>query len=470
VVGSVYAANTVGAIIGALVFSMVVVPWLGTRGSQRMMIGLAAVSALLLLVSVLRRWQVAENATKVMHVGPMWVGLPVVPALAILLIWYVPPTPWGLTAYGRHMATWADQLIPGIMTEQDVPSTAGNVSDIYCLYAREGMSVSAAVTQSTLGVRSFHGAGKVQASNDPRDMRLQRMLGHIPALVQGHPESVLVVACGAGVTAGSFVPHPTVKRIVICDIEPIVPRFVAPYFKKENYDVVNDPRTEVVCDDGRHFVRTTQEKFDVITSDPIDPWVKGCAALNTLEYYTMCREHLNPGGVMALWMPLYESNPETAKSLIATFFRVFPNGILWSNDSSGDGYDAVLFGQVEPTQINLDELQQKLDRPEYLKVSQSLMEVGFPTVTSLLATYVGRASGLQGWMQDAQLNTDRNLRLQYLAGMSLNSNQSAAIFGEIIRSYEFPSDLFVGSSERVTTLQQELEHAGRVANMAPPQP
>ena len=79
----------------------------------------------------------------------------------------------------------------------------------------------------------------------------------------------------------------------------------------------------------------------MITSDPIDPWVKGCAALNTVEYYQMCKSHLKPGGIMALWIPFYESSESTSKSVIATFFKVFPNGIIWSNDQNGSGYDAV---------------------------------------------------------------------------------------------------------------------------------
>jgi len=505
-VGGVYAANTVGAILGSLAFSMVLIPWLGTRGSQRVMIALAAVSVLLLLLATIRARSggkgpqtqctafgspglkrslgMADLSNMEPSPSPSgltlppgqrggrwlaWMALALVPALAILLTWAIPTTPWGLAAYGRHMAVYANQLVPGIVKEQDVPSDSSR-EDLFCVYTREGMSVSVAVTKSTAGVRSFHGAGKVQASNDPQDMRLQRMLGHIPALVHGNPESVLVVACGAGVTAGSFVVHPSVKRIVICDIEPLVPKFVAPQFQKENYDVVNDPRTEIVYDDGRHFVSTTTEKFDIITSDPIDPWVKGCAALNTREYYTMCKKHLRPGGVMALWMPLYESNSQTAKSLIATFFQVFPDGILWSNDSSGNGYDAVLFGQVGPTRINLDELQQRLDRPEYLPVVQSLRDVEFPSVDSLLATYAGRASQLQEWMRDAQINTDRNLRLQYLAGLSLNSHESTAIFDEILHCYEFPADLFLGSTDRVAALRQALEDAGRSAHAAGPQP
>ena len=128
------------------------------------------------------------------------------------------------------------------------------------------------------------------------------------------------------------------------------------------------------------------EKFDIITSDPIDPWVKGCAALNTVEYYRMCRDHLNPGGSVCLWIPLYESNLETTKSVIATFFQVFPHGILWSNEHEGYGYDAVLFGQVEPTVIDVDELQRRLDRPDHQLVKQSLREVGFGEIKAVRPT------------------------------------------------------------------------------------
>ena len=147
---------------------------------------------------------------------------------------------------------------------------------------------------------------------------------------------MLVVACGAGVTAGRFTRlYPGIEHITICDIEPLVPKYVAPIFKVENYDVVNNPRIHVVFDDGRHFIRTSREKYDIITSDPIDPWVKGCAALYTEDYYRMCKEHLKPGGVMTLWIPLYENNEDSVKSIISTFFKVFPKGVLWSNDAQG---------------------------------------------------------------------------------------------------------------------------------------
>jgi spermidine synthase len=381
----------------------------------------------------------------------------------------------------------------GIVQEKDVPlDTSIRPHKRYCLYVGEGMNVSVAITKSTSGCYYFHGAGKVQASTNPQDMRLQRMLGHLSVLVRPDPDDVkdvLVVACGAGVTAGSFVPYPNIERITICDIETLVPKVVTPMFGKENYHIVdgidkeNPHKVEgkevrVVYDDGRHYIRTLpkDKKFDIITSDPIDPWVKGCAALNTVEYYQMCKEHLNPGGVMSLWIPFYESNNETIKSVVATFFQVFPNGILFSNDLGGRGYDAVLLGQVEPTRIDLDRLQETLNSPDYARVKESLMDVGFGADTwslrvetnvwrdpaiALLATYAGRAADMKEWMEGAQINTDRNLRLQYLAGMSVNEEMRTEILNGILKYYRFPEDIFSGSSQNILVLKQALRAVKR---------
>jgi spermidine synthase len=345
------------------------------------------------------------------------------------------------------------------------------------------------VTKTAAGSRFFHGAGKVQASSQPQDMRLQRMLGHLSALACRNPKEVkdvLVVACGAGVTAGSFVLHPSVREITVCDIEPLVPKVVAPMFGRENYHLmdgidkanphmVNGKKVSVIYDDGRHFIRTLprEAKFDVITSDPIDPWVKGSAALNTVEFYEMCKRHLKPGGVMTLWMPLYESNLESAKSMIASFFKVFPEGMLFSNDQHYEGYDAVLLGQVQPSAMNVDSLRDMLSASDYAAVKESLLEVGFGSgayhpedpdlgvVVDLLATFAVRGTDLQPWMQNAQLNRDKNLRLQYLAGMWFNSYLSTTLFQNILSYYRFPSSLFTGSSQSLAVLQQALSQAGR---------
>ncbi len=467
-VGGVYAANTIGGIVGALVFSLVVVPKMGTTAGEQVLIGIAAAAALVVLIPMVRL------APAAMRLGGVAM-LVAATATAGWLVLSVPRVPWQVTAFGRETATLSLTSAPGVVRE--VPSDPGD-DDVFCTYVGEGANVSVAVTESISGTRSFHGAGKIQASTESADMRLQRTLGHLPALLHKKPESVLVVACGAGVTAGSFLLHPDVKRIVICDIEPLVPTVVTPMFGEQNYHVVdgialenphtvNGKQVEVVYDDGRHFLRTTREKFDIITSDPIDPWVKGCAALNTVEYYQMCREHLNPGGSVSLWIPLYEGNLDTIKSVVATFFQVFPNGIIWSNDRDGYGYDAVLYGQVEPTVINLDEFQERLDRADHDLVRESLRDVdyggGFDRVVELgidlLSIYAGQATQLTEWSRGAQINTDRNLRLQYLAGMWLNANLRVENLASIRKHYRFPEETFVGSAERVKILKRMQERS-----------
>jgi spermidine synthase len=439
-VGGVYAANTVGAILGAIGFSMLVIPWLGSQNAQRLLMGLSAIAALLTLVPSL--WPFGAHAADDPESAgpPFWSAGALLAAtgLAVWLAAIVPQVPWGLVAYGRFLPT--------------------RIGEANFLYMGEGMNASVAVSELwENGTRNFHVSGKVEASNDPLDMRLQRMLGHIPALLHPKPRSVLVVGCGAGVTAGSFVLYPGVERIVICEIEPLIPQIIAQYFGQENYHVVRDPRVEVVYDDARHYILTTQEKFDIITSDPIHPWVKGAATLYTREYFELCKQHLNPGGFITQWVPLYESDLRVVQSEMATFFEAFPEGTIWSNDEKGKGYDTVLLGQVGAMKINADELQERLDRADYLSVALSLDEVGFKSVVDLLSTYAGRGADLGSWLRRAEINRDRNLRLQYLAGLGLNADQSENIYNEIVAHRTFPEDLLVASGPRIQALRKALD-------------
>jgi len=179
-------------------------------------------------------------------------------------------------------------------------------------------------------------------------------------------------------------------------------------------------------------VLTTRETFDIITSDPIHPWVKGAATLYTKEYFEMVKRHLKPGGVATQWVPLYESNLDVVKSEMATFFEVFPNGAIWGNPSNGLGYDVVLSGQVDPLRVDVAALQDRLNQPAYAAVAVSLREVGLRSAEDLLATYAGSGADLQPWLKGAEINRDRNLRLQYLAGLGLNTYEGAAIYNEIL--------------------------------------
>jgi len=425
-VGRIYAANTVGAIFGALGASLLLIPMLGTQQAQRVLIGVSTLGALLLLVPRIQ----TDKVGKANWLRPLLLSLCLLVCFSpcLFLAWSVPAIPWELVAFGRTLATYDGQWEN--------------------LYVGEGMNSSIAVTQMPGGDRNFHVSGKVEASSNPPDMRLQRMLGHLPALFHPKPRSVLVVGFGAGVTAGSFVVHPDLEKLTICEIEPLIPQSVAPHFAEENYRVVNDPRVEIVYDDARHYVLTTPHKFDIITSDPIHPWVKGSATLYTKEYFELCKRHLNPGGLITQWVPLYETNMDVVRSEVATFFEVFPEGTIWSNTDNGQGYDMVLLAQTEPLTIDADALQERLDRPDHTAVKKSLEDVGFRTVVGLLATYGGQASDLAPWLKDAQINRDRNLRLQYLAGLEVDKDQGKWIHEALMGYRQFPEHILVGSGWR----------------------
>jgi spermidine synthase len=228
------------------------------------------------------------------------------------------------------------------------------------------------------------------------------------------------------------------------------------FFAKENYHVLHDPRARVVYDDARHYILTTPEKFDVITTDPIHPWVKGTSTLYSKEYFELVRSHLNPGGVAAQWLPIYESDEDTVRTELATFFSVFPNATVWSNYLDGNGYDLVLLGGADASGINVDDLQRRLSQPGYSGVTASLVDTGFHSAVDLLATYAGRASDLAPMVADAQINGDLNMRLQYMAGLGLNSAGSPRIYKEILSYRRFPEGLLSGRDASMDALRESI--------------
>jgi len=415
----IYAANTIGAIIGALGASLLLVAWVGSQRTEQVLIAVSVISGLLLLP---RRWLVM--------------------APAALLVYTVPPISKLLIAYGRYAATWAGK------------------SEI--VYAGEGINSSVAVAKFPNGTLTFHVAGKIQASNVARDMRLQRMLGHLTTLTVANPRSVLVIGCGAGITAGAVAIDPKVEHEIIVEIEPLVPQAAAKYFSEPNFDVLHNPKVQLRIDDGRHYVLTTKEHFDGITVDPLDPWVKGAANLYTREFLEAIKQHLNPGGVVTMYIQLFETNQDAVKSSIATFFEVFPNGTIWGNPYQGQGHDMVLLGQLPesneiPLRINLDQMEQRVGyRDDSSKMPQSLAEVGMNSPVDLFATYAGRALDLKQWLQGAAINRDRNLRMQYLAGIGLNADDSAAIYAGMLAYRSFPEDLFFSAEGRVDSLREAI--------------
>jgi spermidine synthase len=430
--GTILAANTAGAIVGAVAAAIWLVPACGSRQTQRIIMATAAAAAIAALLPRRLAWRRIVTAPP----APARLALGALPVALLAALWgTIPPLSPTLVGYGRNAAAFR-----------------GREGEFLCV--AEGTESCLAVSRGPAGYLNYHNAGKVQASSEPQDMRLQRMLGHLTTLVAARPRNVLVIGCGAGVTAGAVSIDPDVVRETIVEIEPIVPRAAGAHFDGLNNGVLRNPRVRVCIDDARRFLRNTPERFDAITSDPFDPWVKGAATLYTREFFAEARRHLEPGGVITVFVQLYESGRAAVKSEIATFLEVFPDGLVFGNSDRGEGYDIVLLGSVDPLVIDVDAIEERLARPDYAAVRDSLGEIGFFTATELLSTFAARGPQLAGWLADAEINRDRNLRLQYLAGLGIDAYEQAAIYREILAAGSWPEDLFKGRPERLATLRK----------------
>ncbi|MEO8463948.1 MAG: fused MFS/spermidine synthase [Gammaproteobacteria bacterium] len=424
-VGRLYATNTAGAIAGALLTTFVLVVTIGGQRTQQLSIFVAAAAGLVVLTSVGRRGGVKLGAAVL------------VVAAAGVLAYTVDELPPALVAYGRFLPTRG--------------------ADANVVYVGEGLTASIAVTREPSGILTYHNAGKTQASTYPQDLRLQRMLGHLATLTPERPSNVLVIGLGAGITAGAVSIDPAVEHVVVAEIEPLVSQAAGEFFTVPNFGVVTNPKVEVNVDDGRHYLATTDWKFDAITSDPLDTWVKGAATLYTREFWQLCKSRLNDGGVVTVFLQFYETTEDAVQSEIATFFTVFPNGALFANRVDGMGYDAVLFGRVGDAPIDVERITRTLAGAQYAQVAGSLHDVGFDSALELLGTYAGGAGDMAKWLDSAAINTDRNLRLQYLAGGGLNAYRAGDIFdGLIAGTQRFPDRLFIGTPAELEELRQRV--------------
>ena len=420
--GGIYAANTLGGIVGALLVSLFLIPGIGSQNSQRILLILSAASGALVLFS---------NGKK--SPGLLKVGGAL--AVAALLAVSIDPVPGELIAYGRFMGSWKGQ------------------SEV--LYQKEGRNSSVAITRWNNGAVYVNVNGHVEATTEIYDMKLQRMVSHLALLLNDNPKNVLGIGFGAGVTAGGFTRYPEVQHITVCEIEPVIPPASTKFFAPQNYEVRNNPKTRIVFDDARHYLMTTHDMYDVIASDPLDVFVKGTAALYSAEYYEAVKRHLNPGGIFTLYVPLYETDEDTFRSELATFFQAFPEGSVWANTRDGRGYDMVFMGQVGPLKIDVDKVEAKYARPDHAAARESLADVGINSVVDLFATFAGTAADLKSYVAGAPLNTDGNLRLSYMAGWGINAGQDDYLYREMLKVRTQPK-FFTGSPEMISAIQQNL--------------
>jgi spermidine synthase len=391
-IGMVYAANTVGAIFGAFTTGFVLLPWLGIKQSLFCLIYLNCGLALMIFVPPWpRHWR-----SLVGRLGPVLV---IVVAVRLFLPSWNP----ALLDIGVYYG-------PEAYLEARLGVTlASRVHEQRLLHAREGLNATVAVFQDLEGERTLRINGKPVSSTIYDDMRLQRMIGHLPLLLHAHPQRVLVVGLGTGITLGAVARH-AVEAIEVVEIEASVREAVS-YFSRENHDVLAQPNVTLIIDDGRNYLEVTPQRYEVITSDPIHPWVAGAASLYTREYYQIAKRRLALGGLMAQWVPLYELSPDDYRMIVKTFAQVFPFVSLWFT-----GTDTLLIGSAQPWAIDVSRLREQLKIPA---IREDLEGVHLHDPYILLSHFLFGETAIPSFVQGAQLNTDDHPRLEYTAPQSL---------------------------------------------------
>jgi spermidine synthase len=252
--------------------------------------------------------------------------------------------------------------------------------------------------------------GKTDASNGPGDMQTQLLLAHLP-LMAHEAKRVAVVGWGSGVTAGAVLTYP-VERVDAFEIEPAVVEGSA-HFDEVSGEPLEDPRLQMIVGDARALLRRSPEKYDVIISEPSNPWITGIANLFTQEYFRILESRLSPDGVVCQWFHLYGMSEEAIRSLVGTFGSVFPERLLFTLSS---GRDVLLLGSRRPIRFPLPAMRRVFEDPDR---SEVLGSIGLHYPFDLLVELTLDTSGCEEFSRGAPLNTDDNMRLELSAPRTL---------------------------------------------------
>src|SRR5215471_13336063 len=409
-VGNVYAVNTLGAIGGAFASGFVLIPSLGMLGSLRLAV--AANFFLALTVFLASRRAGPRGSPKAAGRGAKtsaaarparttsWAGI-LASALLIVFTAAVAP-PWdyavmssGVYRYAPQVARASHQEFFDYFSEKGQGETA---------FYKEGVSATV-VVQRKGNDRVLKVNGKPDAST-AGDLPTQVLIGSLPLLLRQNTDDCLVIGLGSGVTLGSVEQFP-LKHVTCVELEPAVIE-ASHYFDDVNHRPLEDPRLRLIANDGRNFIDTTDQKFDVIVSEPSNPWLTGAASLFTLEYFKRGASRPKDDGLFSQFVQIYEMAPEDVASLIATFREAFPNAYLFR----GAEGDLMLLGSKQDLKIDLATIRSHLADT---RIAADLERIKTTTAADFVSRFYMGPRELATFSAGAELNTDDNALIEFRA-------------------------------------------------------
>jgi spermidine synthase len=400
-VGIVFSVNTLGTVVGAVLAGAVLIPAIGIQQSFSVGIGVNVVAAMV-MIAVAMRWRTGWRVVAVvaLMVGATFYGVA------------VPPLDQDILASGIYRKL--KETPPG--TYQDFLRSLRRRAVVF---SSEGAHANVAVMEyldgSNLRVLTIN--GKPDASNG-QDMPTQMLLGHLPMMLHPNPRSVFVIGLGSGATVGAVLTH-SVDSVRCLEIAPEVVD-ASRYFSDINGNCLDETRLHMTIDDAHTFLRLVPAAYDVIISEPSNPWIAGIGNLFSQEYFAVCRSRLAGGGVMAQWLQTYETDDRIVQLVLNTFQSVFPYTQVWMPTSG----DLILLGSDRSLDALPDSLNERFSIPA---VRASLRGISIHSIFALLTTQVLTSEATYAVTNGEPINTENNPALEFQAPRTLHARGASSL-------------------------------------------
>jgi spermidine synthase len=389
-VGNIFAINTLGTVIGSLMAGLVLIPLVGVKHTIEIGIGCNLIASLFifLLVNSVRRRQ-------------MFIALPIMLLALTAYSLFVPNWNKNVMLAGVFRRTNANVAPPASYEDFVKQSASSKV-----LYYREGTTATIGVIEGSYGnetQRVLIVNGKADASSKG-DLPTQVLLGQLPCLLHQNPQNALVIGLGSGVTVGSILTH-QVKRVDCVEISPEVVE-ASSHFNEVNHRPLSDPRTTLFIEDALAFLKITPHMYDLIVSEPSNPWIAGIGNLYTTDFFKECKRKMNTGGLMVQWFHLYEMNDDLFKMVVRTFQSNFTYVTIWQSLWT----DIIMVGSDQPLSIDYDRIQAAISAKD---VQEDVQRIHIPDAATLLSLEMLSSKSVLRYVGVGDLNTEDHPRLEY---------------------------------------------------------
>jgi predicted membrane-bound spermidine synthase len=369
-IGKVVALNTFGGIVGTVITGFILVPHFGLVKTLAILAVTAAILGLLAAMRGTSGFRFARCSTIVIAMVAVIVAV----------------------------------LTPGSRLADLLASTRGGTMISY----EEGKGGTVAVLEQSAGHKQFRRLyiqGVSNTGDTLPSLRYMRLQALLPLIIHnGKPKSALVIGLGTGITSGALLRFPSLEKRVVAELLPEVLKATKNF--QGNYGAATDPRLDIRLRDGRRELLSDKQNYDLITLEPPPPSAAGVANLYSTDFYQLTRARLQPGGIVAQWLPLPTQNDEDTRSLVRSFLDAFPQASLWTTEL----HEMLLIGSLEDIVLDVPRIVKRFNQPE---VTSALREVGVASPQALLAAWVTDRAGLEAYAGDALPVTDDQPRIEY---------------------------------------------------------